>query len=124
VVAIDTPADAAAATPFNWWDSVHVLNRRVGRLPLFEKPGDYSAFEKVLHEAYTRTQFRIAAHCLMPNHWHLLLWPRTDGELSNVSAGSRSRIRKDGMLIGKLPARVLYIRDGSNHFQFKPTSTF
>ncbi|MEX0803659.1 MAG: transposase [Candidatus Binatia bacterium] len=62
----------------------HVLNRRVGRLPLFEKPGDYSAFEKVLGEAYERTNVRIAAYCLMPNHWHLLLWPRDDGELSEV----------------------------------------
>jgi hypothetical protein len=21
-------------------------------------------------------------YCLMPNHWHLALWPRADGELS------------------------------------------
>jgi putative transposase len=53
-------------------------------LPLFEKPGDYSAFEKVLGEGYERTNVRIAAYCLMPNHWHLLLWPREDGELSEV----------------------------------------
>ena len=26
----------------------HVLNRRVGRLGLFEKPTDYAAFEKIL----------------------------------------------------------------------------
>jgi len=62
----------------------HVLNRRVGRLPLFEKPADYLAFEKILSEAHQRTGLRIAAYCLMPNHWHLLLWPRTDGELSEV----------------------------------------
>jgi putative transposase len=62
----------------------HILNRRAGRLPLFEKPGDYSAFEKVLGEAYERTNVRIAAYCLMANHWHLLLWPREDGELSEV----------------------------------------
>src|ERR687892_1874430 len=62
----------------------HVLNRRVSRLPLFEKPGDYSAFEKVLGEAHERTKIRIASYCLMPNHWHLLLWPRDDGELSEV----------------------------------------
>ncbi len=62
----------------------HVLNRRVGRQPLFEKPADYAAFEKVLQEAHERTRIRIAAYCLMPNHWHLLLWPRADGELSEV----------------------------------------
>ena len=62
----------------------HVLNRRVGRLELFEKPADYSAFEKILAEAHQRTAIRITAYCLMPNHWHLLLWPRSDGELSEV----------------------------------------
>lgn len=62
----------------------HVLNRRVGRLPLFEKPADYSAFEKILQAAYDRTRIRIAAYCLMPNHWHLLVWPRADGELSEA----------------------------------------
>jgi len=62
----------------------HILNRRVGRLALFDKPADYMAFEKILNEAHERTGIRIAAYCLMPNHWHLLLWPRADGELSEV----------------------------------------
>ena len=62
----------------------HVLNRRVGRLPLFEKPADYATFEKILAEAHAQTRIRIAAYCLMPNHWHLLLWPRHDGELSEI----------------------------------------
>jgi putative transposase len=61
-----------------------VLNRRVGRQTLFEKPTDYVAFEKILAEAYDQARIRIAAYCLMPNHWHLLLWPRRDGELSEV----------------------------------------
>ncbi len=62
----------------------HILNRRVGRLALFDKPADYMAFEKILNEAHERTGIRIAAYCLMPNHWHLVLWPRDDGELSEV----------------------------------------
>lgn len=62
----------------------HVLNRRVGRLPLFKTPSDYAAFEQILAEAQAQTRLRIAAYCLMPTHWHLLLWPRHDGELSDV----------------------------------------
>jgi putative transposase len=42
-----------------------VLNRRVGRLPLFEKPADYIAFEKILSEAHDRTGVRVTAFCLM-----------------------------------------------------------
>lgn len=62
----------------------HILNRRVGGLPLFQKAADYAAFEGVLEEGYDRTGMRIVAYCLMPTHWHMVLWPRTDGELSEV----------------------------------------
>ncbi len=76
--------NAASTSPFNWWNRLSCTEPGVGRLELFEKPSDYSAFEKILAEAHHRTSIRIAAYCLMPNHWHLLLWPRTDGELSEV----------------------------------------
>ena len=36
----------------------HVLNRRVGRLVLFEKPTDYAAFEKILAEAHAQSKIR------------------------------------------------------------------
>ena len=60
----------------------HVLNRANARMTIFEKDGDYEAFEKVLLEAVERTETRLLAYCLMPNHWHLVVWPRKDGELS------------------------------------------
>ena len=60
----------------------HVLNRANGRMPIFEKDEDYQAFERVLAEAVERTKTRLLAYCLMPNHWHLVVWPQSDGELS------------------------------------------
>ena len=27
---------------------------------------------------------RILAYCLMPNHWHFVLWPRAEGEISEL----------------------------------------
>jgi putative transposase len=27
---------------------------------------------------------RLLAYCLMPNRWHLVLWPQRDGELSEL----------------------------------------
>ena len=59
----------------------HVLNRGVARMQLFEKPADYQAFEQVLGETLGEYPMRISAYTLMPNHWHLLLWPQRDGEL-------------------------------------------
>jgi putative transposase len=60
----------------------HVLNRRVGRETIFKKDEDYAAFERVLGEAGRRQPMRVLAYCLMPNHWHLVLWPRHDGDLA------------------------------------------
>lgn len=61
----------------------HVLNRGNGRMELFGKDGDYAAFEKLLGQAKDRVPgARLLGYCLMPNHWHLVLWPAADGELS------------------------------------------
>ena len=60
----------------------HVLNRANGRHPLFESDADFEAFESVLSEACDRVRMRVLAYCVMPNHWHLVLWPRADGDLS------------------------------------------
>jgi putative transposase len=62
----------------------HVLNRGVGRMKLFDKPADYEAFEHIVQQTIERTETRVLSYCLMPNHWHFLLWPRADGELSEV----------------------------------------
>lgn len=60
----------------------HVLNRAVARMPIFRKAADYDAFERILAEAMQRHPTRLLAYCIMPNHWHLVLWPRKDGELT------------------------------------------
>ena len=60
----------------------HVLNRGVARMQLFEKAADYQAFEQVLQDTLDHSPMRICAYAVMPNHWHLLLWPECDGELA------------------------------------------
>jgi putative transposase len=60
----------------------HVLNRGVGRLRIFGKQRDFEAFEEVFAQAKARLPMRILAWCLLPNHWHFVLWPRGDGDLS------------------------------------------
>ena len=59
-----------------------MLNRAVGRERLFRKEGDYAAFLRVMEEVHGRLPVRLACYCLMPNHWHMVLWPAADGELS------------------------------------------
>jgi putative transposase len=60
----------------------HVLNRGVGRRRLFDKPADYEAFEELLEETLVSRPMRVCGYCLMPNHWHLVLWPEKDGQLA------------------------------------------
>jgi len=60
----------------------HVLNRANGRLRIFRKNADFEAFEAILAAGLERVDMRICGYCIMSNHWHLLLWPREDGDLS------------------------------------------
>ncbi|MDO8469714.1 MAG: transposase [bacterium] len=60
----------------------HVLNRANFRFKLFSKNAHYQKFLGIMEEAMELTPMRILAYCLMPNHWHLVLHPRNDGDLS------------------------------------------
>jgi putative transposase len=60
----------------------HVINRGAKRAELFSTPSDYRAFENLVIETKRRIQISLLAYCLMPNHWHLVLWPDRDGSLS------------------------------------------
>lgn len=64
----------------------HVMNRGARRAPLFDDESDYRAFARVLREANARIPMRVLAFVLMPNHWHLVLWPREDPHLSTFMA--------------------------------------
>lgn len=59
----------------------HVLNRSVGREPLFQRPADYRAFLAVLNEGLTRHPVRLIAYCLLSDHWQLVLGPTDSGRL-------------------------------------------
>jgi len=60
----------------------HAINRSNGRHIIFEKEAQYRDFEYLLNEMKEEYGMRILAYVLMPNHWHLLLYPKHDGDLS------------------------------------------
>jgi putative transposase len=60
----------------------HVLNRGNARSQVFHKPADYAAFLQILCEASLRLPMRLLAYCLMPNHFHRVVRPHGDGDLS------------------------------------------
>jgi putative transposase len=48
---------------------------------IFHKAADYEAFERVLAEGLERYPVELLTYCLMPNHWHLVVRPKTDPAL-------------------------------------------
>jgi putative transposase len=60
----------------------HVINRGNGRAPVFHKRADYVRFSEMMQQACERLPLRVVSWCLMPNHFHMVLWPHADGDLS------------------------------------------
>ena len=60
----------------------HVVNRANARMTIFEHDSDYAAFERIVDQAQSRTDMRLLAWCVMPNHWHMVVWPCKDGDLA------------------------------------------
>ena len=59
----------------------HVINRSNGRAHIFHKDNEYEHFEFLLAEGKELVGMRILAYCIMSNHWHLVLYPRKDGDM-------------------------------------------
>ena len=60
----------------------HVINRGNGKATVFHKTRDYDAFVELIAASCDRLPLRVLGLCLMPNHFHLVLWPHGDGDLS------------------------------------------
>ncbi len=59
----------------------HVFNRANGDGRLFSSPVSYRDFLRLVSECAATDRMRVLAYCLMPNHWHFLLWPYEDRDL-------------------------------------------
>jgi putative transposase len=59
----------------------HVINRANARMQIFFKKEDYQLLEKIFNDGVEKCDMRILAYCIMPNHFHLVLHPKTDGDL-------------------------------------------
>ncbi len=60
----------------------HVLNRGNARSDVFHKDEDFEAFVRLMRAAHDKLPMRLVGYCLLPNHFHLMLWPLNDGDLS------------------------------------------
>src|SRR5688572_1114005 len=61
----------------------HVINRGNQKARLFHGAADYGAFIDYMREAQERIELPLLAVCLMPNHLHLVVRPRQDGDVAS-----------------------------------------
>lgn len=87
----------------------HVLNRANARAQIFDDANDYRLFEQLLTEGVEEYDVQLFAYCLMPNHWHLVLRPQEDGELSRFMGWlSNAHTRKWHVAKGTIGQGHLY----------------
>ena len=60
---------------------LHVVNRGNKRQLVFLEDADYLGFLDALATVSERTSVRLLTFCLMPNHFHLVLWPLIGSEV-------------------------------------------
>ena len=51
-------------------------------MKLFRGRQDHEAFQRCLLETVELVPMRVLGYCVMSNHWHLVLWPKADGDLA------------------------------------------
>ena len=59
----------------------HAWNRVDRRETVFHEPGDDDAFLQAMIDARRRVPVDLLGYCLMPNHFHVVVRPRADGDL-------------------------------------------
>jgi putative transposase len=60
----------------------HIVNRANERSRIFAADNDFERFLDLMRETSERVALRICAFCIMPTHWHLVVWPSFDGAVS------------------------------------------
>ena len=68
----------------------HVTQRGNQRAPIFFEPGDQAVYLDLLARETRRRDVAVWAYCLMPNHVHLIMTPRT-GDALGLAVGEAHR---------------------------------
>jgi REP element-mobilizing transposase RayT len=69
----------------------HVFNRGSRKGEIFDGDGEYLDFEALIEQEQAKAKMRIVAYCLMRTHFHFLLWPHSDHDISRFMQRLTSR---------------------------------
>ena len=109
-------------------DEAGGLNRGNLRAEIFHKDADFAAFERILHKGLQLHQIQLFSYQLMPNHYHLILRPSVDGEMSrfmgcHFQLGGRNAYDRLSCSLSHQRAGPCLPTGATRAFQFKMTST-
>jgi putative transposase len=72
---------------------------------LFADDADFRAFRHLMRHTQRDVPLRLLAYVLMPNHWHLVVWPHTADELwrylHRLTGTHASRLRRQRGTVGE-----------------------
>jgi putative transposase len=81
----------------------HVVNRGNERARIFNSDSDFKEFLGLMNSVAAAVPVRVVGYDIMPNHWHLMLWPEADDCISSymhrlTSTHALQHRRKEGTL--------------------------
>lgn len=111
----------------------HLYNRGVNRQPIFFNEGNWAYFVKQLRQYAQPEHIDIIAYCLMPNHYHLLVYLKTQAlsakvmqpfGVSYTKAVNKQQERVGPLFQGRFKAAVVdkegYVLDLSCYIHLNP----
>lgn len=120
---------------FHAGEYYHVLNRGVADQPIFFRPQNYHYFIRLLLRKARQHAVALAAYCLMPSHFHLLIRPANDGGVAPFLAGvcgsyaqaiNAQRCRAGALFQGRFRAthvdRDAYLRHVARYVHLNPVA--
>ena len=93
----------------------HVFNRGVNRQRIFVNSENYRYFLRLLKSHTNKNHIELVCYCLMPNHYHLLLYQKSDKSISifmhgMMSAYSQAFNKQRGRTGTLFEGRFKYVR--------------
>ena len=93
----------------------HVYNRGTNHQNIFFERENYLYFLRLIRQAFTTHDVDVVAYCLMPNHYHLLVYPRSDRlseamkslSLAYTKAMNKRFNRVGGLFQGRFQKRLV-----------------
>ncbi|MBC8175485.1 MAG: transposase [Candidatus Marinimicrobia bacterium] len=111
----------------------HIYNRGIDKKRIFYTRGNYLYFIDLLRKYSIRYSISVIAYCLIPNHYHLMLYQKTDipvsrfvQSLNNVFVQSMNKQlnRKGTLFEGRAKSRIIndefYLMHISRYIHLNP----